>query len=115
MLNAIPGMRCVAPQAAFYVLPSVSLPPGRTDEHYVLSLLRETGILCVNGSGFGVPASGGFFRIVFLANPQELASIYTDIGPSRATTWREARRSRATSAEAKQECARIRSHTLTVS
>jgi len=80
MLNAIPGMRCVAPQAAFYVLPSVSLPPGRTDEHFVLSLLRETGILCVNGSGFGVPASGGFFRIVFLANPQELASIYTDIG-----------------------------------
>jgi len=27
-----------------------------------------------------VPASGGYFRIVFLANPQELASIYTDIG-----------------------------------
>jgi aspartate/methionine/tyrosine aminotransferase len=80
MLNAIPGMRCVAPKAAFYVLPSVSLPPGRTDEHYVLSLLRETGILCVNGSGFGVPASEGYFRIVFLANPRELASIYTDIG-----------------------------------
>ncbi len=80
MLNAIPGMRCVAPKAAFYVLPSVSLPPGRTDEHFVLNLLRETGILCVNGSGFGVPASGGYFRIVFLANPQELASIYTDIG-----------------------------------
>ena len=80
MLNAIPGMRCVAPQAAFYVLPSVSLPPGRTDEDFVLSLLRETGILCVNGSGFGVPASGGFFRIVFLAEPRELASIYADIG-----------------------------------
>ena len=58
----------------------VSLPPGRTDEDYVLGLLRETGILCVYGSGFGVPASGGFFRIVFLANPEELASIYTDIG-----------------------------------
>jgi aspartate/methionine/tyrosine aminotransferase len=80
MLNAIPGMRCVAPKAAFYVLPSVSLPPGRSDEHYVLSLLRETGILCVNGSGFGVPASEGYFRIVFLANPRELASIYADIG-----------------------------------
>jgi aspartate/methionine/tyrosine aminotransferase len=80
MLNAIPGMHCVAPKAAFYVLPSVSLPPGRTDEHYVLSLLRETGILCVNGSGFGVPASGGYFRVVFLASPQELTGIYTDIG-----------------------------------
>jgi len=80
MLNAIPGMRCVAPRAAFYALPSVSLPPGRTDEDYVLSLLKQTGILCVNGSGFGVPASQGYFRIVFLASPQELGSIYADIG-----------------------------------
>ena len=56
MLNRVPGMRCVAPRAAFYAMPAVSLPPGRTDEHFVLSLLRETGILCVYGSGFGVPA-----------------------------------------------------------
>jgi alanine-synthesizing transaminase len=78
-LNAIPGMRCVAPRAAFYALPSLSLPPGRTDEHFVLALLRETGILCVNGSGFGVPAEDGFFRVVFLAPPSELEQIYGDI------------------------------------
>jgi aspartate/methionine/tyrosine aminotransferase len=72
-------MRCVAPRAAFYALPQISLPPGRTDEHFVLSLLRETGILCVNGSGFGMPASDGFFRIVFLASPRDLEQIYTDI------------------------------------
>jgi aspartate/methionine/tyrosine aminotransferase len=80
MLNAIPGMRCVAPRAAFYVLPSVALPPGKTDEEFVLALLRETGILCVNGSGFGLPPEQGYFRIVFLADPRELQSIYTDIG-----------------------------------
>jgi alanine-synthesizing transaminase len=79
-LNAIPGMHCVAPRGAFYALPSLSLPPGRTDEDYVLSLLRQTGILCVNGSGFGMPASEGFFRIVFLADPVELGQIYADIG-----------------------------------
>jgi alanine-synthesizing transaminase len=78
-LSAIPGMRCVMPRAAFYAMPSVALPPGRTDEHYVLSLLRETGILCVYGSGFGMPAEEGFFRVVFLATPDELASIYDDI------------------------------------
>lgn len=78
-LNAIPGMRCVAPRAAFYALPQLSLPPGRTDEQYVRALLRETGILCVNGSGFGVPASDGFFRIVFLASPPDLEQIYADI------------------------------------
>jgi len=79
-LNAIPGMRCVPPRAAFYAMPFVSLPPGRTDEDYVLALLRATGILCVYGSGFGMPPEQGTFRIVFLADPAELSSIYADIG-----------------------------------
>ncbi len=78
-LNAIPGMRCVTPRAAFYAMPSVALPSGRTDQDFVLALLRETGILCVYGSGFGLPADEGFFRVVFLASPAELATIYDDI------------------------------------
>ncbi len=78
-LNAIPGMRCVAPRAAFYAMPSVALPPGRTDEDFVIALLRRTGILCVYGSGFGLPAADGFFRVVFLASPAELSSIYDDL------------------------------------
>jgi alanine-synthesizing transaminase len=79
-LNAIPGIRCVPPRAAFYAMPMVSLPPGRTDEDYVLALLRETGILCVYGSGFGMPPEAGSFRIVYLADPGELRSVYADIG-----------------------------------
>ena len=79
LLNAIPGMRCVAPRGAFYAMPQVTLPPGRTDEHYVLSLLRETGILTVYGSGFGMAPEAGTFRIVFLAQPSELRTIYGDI------------------------------------
>jgi alanine-synthesizing transaminase len=78
-LADIPGIRCVAPQAAFYVMPQVTLPPGETDESFVLGLLRATGILCVYGSGFGLPANQGFFRIVFLASPDELAAIYDDL------------------------------------
>ena len=80
MLNAIPGMRCVAPRAAFYALPSVALPRGRTDEEFVLTLLRETGILCVHGSGFGMAPEQGYFRIVFLADPAELQAIYSELG-----------------------------------
>ena len=76
MLNEIPGVSCVAPHAAFYALPSVSLPPGKSDEDYVLALLRETGILTVHGSGFGMRPEDGFLRIVFLADPRELALIY---------------------------------------
>jgi alanine-synthesizing transaminase len=80
LLNDIPGMRCVAPRGAFYAMPQLTLPPGRTDEHYVLSLLRETGILTVYGSGFGMAPEAGTFRIVFLAQPSELQTIYRDIG-----------------------------------
>jgi alanine-synthesizing transaminase len=75
-LNAIPGMRCVAPKGAFYAMPQVTLPAGRTDEDYVLALLREAGVLCVHGSGFGTPPEQGFFRVVFLASPAELSAIY---------------------------------------
>jgi alanine-synthesizing transaminase len=78
-LSSIPGMRCVPPRAAFYAMPSLDLPPGRTDEDFVLSLLRETGILCVYGSGFGLPPGQGFFRVVFLASLEELSVIYDDI------------------------------------
>jgi alanine-synthesizing transaminase len=78
-LGAIPGMSVVAPAGAFYAMPKVTLPPGDTDEHYVLELLRATGVLCVYGSGFGLPPAGGFFRIVFLAPTDELAAIYHEI------------------------------------
>ena len=78
-LKAMPGIEVVPPQAAFYVMPKVNLPPGKTDEDFVLALLRETGILCVYGSGFGMPPEAGSFRIVFLADPSELRPIYADI------------------------------------
>jgi alanine-synthesizing transaminase len=78
-LNAIPGMKCVAPKGAFYAMPQVTLPAGRTDEEYVLALLRETGVLCVHGSGFGTKPEDGFFRVVFLASPAELSDIYDSV------------------------------------
>jgi aspartate/methionine/tyrosine aminotransferase len=78
-LNAIEGISCVAPTAAFYAMPKVALPPGKTDEDFVLALLRETGVLVVYGSGFGTPQQDGFFRVVFLAAPADLAGIYDTI------------------------------------
>jgi aspartate/methionine/tyrosine aminotransferase len=75
-LRTMPGVSVVAPSAAFYAMPRVALPPGRTDEHYVKALLHATGVLCVYGSGFGLPADEGFLRIVFLAPPAELSEVY---------------------------------------
>ena len=46
------------------------------DASAVLALLRATGVLCVYGSGFGMPAGDGFMRIVFLASPDDLRDIY---------------------------------------
>ena len=42
-MNAIPGMSCVAPRSAFYAMPKVALPPGKTDVDYVLGLLQIEG------------------------------------------------------------------------
>lgn len=78
-LNGIDGISCVPPKAAFYVMPKVELPPGSTDRDYVLGLLRETGRLCVYGSGFGTDPSDGYFRLVFLSNPAELETHFDAI------------------------------------
>jgi alanine-synthesizing transaminase len=79
-LNAVEGMTCVAPRGAFYAMPQVRLPEGRTDVDFVLGLLRATGILCVFGSGFGCAPTDGYFRVVFLAPPSDLSAIYDDLG-----------------------------------
>src|SRR5205085_11533106 len=75
-LRAMPGVTCTTPTAGFYAMPRIALPRGKTDDDDVLGLLRATGVLCVYGSGFGLPPSEGYFRIVFLASPEELKTVY---------------------------------------
>ena len=60
-------------------MPQVDLPPGRTDQDFVLELLRATGVLSVYGSGFGTAPRDGFFRIVFLATPAKLNDYFDAI------------------------------------
>ena len=88
----MPGVTCTEPNAAFYAIPKIALPPGRTDEDYVLALLRATGVLCVHGSGFGMPAADGYLRIVFLASPDELGDIYRLMGEFTARYLGDSRR-----------------------
>jgi aspartate/methionine/tyrosine aminotransferase len=78
-LQNMPGVSLIPPTAAFYAMPKVELPRGKTDEDYVLGLLRATGILCVHGSGFGTSPADGYLRIVFLAAPKELQEIYAQM------------------------------------
>jgi alanine-synthesizing transaminase len=73
-LNAIPGVWCEAPGGAFYIMARVTLPEGRTDEEFVLDVLRTEGVLVVHGSGFGMPAKDGWMRIVYLPPPDVLSA-----------------------------------------
>jgi len=53
-LNKIEGVSCTKPEGAFYVFPKIHDVGKRwkTDMDFVLSLLQETGVLFVHGSGF---------------------------------------------------------------
>ena len=74
--NAIPGISSTRPSAAFYAMPKVELPPGKTDADFVIDLVHATGVLCVHGSGFGMDPADGYFRMVTLAPPDQLNEIW---------------------------------------
>jgi alanine-synthesizing transaminase len=76
-LNAIDGISCVRPQAAFYAFPRIEL--GVDDQTFVQKLVRETGTVCVHGSGFGQRPGTQHFRVVFLAPEETLNRAFDHI------------------------------------
>ena len=74
--NAIAGISSTRPAAAFYAMPKVELPPGKTDADFIIDLVHATGVLCVHGSGFGMNPADGYFRMVTLAPPAQLNEIW---------------------------------------
>lgn len=71
-LNGIPGISLAKPTAAFYSFPKVETGKFKDDREFVYSLLEETGVLVVPGSAFSPVLPGKYFRLVFLAQPDEL-------------------------------------------
>jgi alanine-synthesizing transaminase len=74
--NAIPRISSTRPAAAFYAMPKVELPVGKTDADFIIDLVHATGVLCVHGSGFGMDPTHGYFRMVTLAPPEQLNTIW---------------------------------------
>ncbi len=70
-INEIPGLLAQKPAGAFYIFPKVRSigQRWRSDEEFVNELLMETGVLVVQGSGFGPTYGKEHFRAVFL--PEE--------------------------------------------
>jgi alanine-synthesizing transaminase len=73
-LNEIEGISTTKPEGAFYIFPKIHDVGTRwkTDMNFVVELLKETGVLIVNGSGFDPVYGKGHARAVFLPPIEEL-------------------------------------------
>ena len=71
-INEIAGFSTTKPAGAFYLFPRIPVnSKWKDDKEFVTDLLRETGVIVVNGSGFDPDYGKGHFRAVFLP-PEEM-------------------------------------------
>jgi alanine-synthesizing transaminase len=77
-LNEIEGVTTAKPEGAFYIFPKIEGIGARwrDDMEFVIELLRETGVLIVNGSGFDPVYGKDHARIVFLPPINELEEAF---------------------------------------
>ena len=94
-LSAMPGMTCDLPTAGFYAMPKVDAAAGQHRPGLRPRPAARDRRPVRLRSGFGMPAEDGFFRIVFLASPEELDEIYDLMADFtarfRANSWRPTR------------------------
>jgi aspartate/methionine/tyrosine aminotransferase len=77
-LNEISGLSCTKPEGAFYAFPKIHDVGSRwkTDLDFVVKLLKATGVLLVQGSGFDPVYGVGHARLVFLPPINELEQAF---------------------------------------
>jgi aspartate/methionine/tyrosine aminotransferase len=80
-LNEIEGISCAKPEGAFYVFPKIHAVGSRwkTDMEFAVELLKETGVLLVNGSGFDPIYGAGHVRGVFLPPIETLEQAFNEV------------------------------------
>ncbi|MFC1550822.1 aminotransferase class I/II-fold pyridoxal phosphate-dependent enzyme [Candidatus Neomarinimicrobiota bacterium] len=70
------GMECFGNIGALYLFPRINkLPIGKNDFDYCMSLLEETNLCVVNGSGFGQKEGTHHLRIAFLPSKELLEEV----------------------------------------
>jgi len=84
-LNRIPGVQCNAVAGAMYCFPRITLPPGRTDEEYCMSLLEATGICVVPGTGFGQTPGTAHFRTTILPPTHKIQQVVDKLAAFQAS------------------------------
>jgi aspartate/methionine/tyrosine aminotransferase len=77
-LNEIEGVSTSKPEGAFYIFPKIRDIGSRwkTDMDFVVELLKSTGVLIVNGSGFDPVYGKGHARAVFLPPISDLEEAF---------------------------------------
>jgi tyrosine/nicotianamine family aminotransferase len=80
-LNEIQGITATKPDGAFYIFPKIHEVGRRwkTDKDFVIDLLKETGVLVVNGSGFDPVYGKDHARIVFLPPCEVLEEAFNSL------------------------------------
>ncbi len=73
LINDIPGVSCVKPQATLYLFPKLdrTIYPIQDDQQFILELLEAERVLLVQGSGFNW-VEPDHFRLVFLPHEDDL-------------------------------------------
>ena len=81
LMNDIPGVSCVKPDAALYLFPRLdpAMYPIADDQQFVLELLEAERVLVVQGTGFNWIAPD-HFRLVFLPHEDDLRDAVGRIG-----------------------------------
>src|SRR5579859_3149121 len=74
-LNALPGVRCLEPDGAFYAFPNIT-GTGVASKDLADRLLQEAGVACLSGTAFGTYGEG-FLRFSY-ANSLENIHIALD-------------------------------------
>ena len=80
-LNEIEGISCTRPEGAFYVFPKIHTVGSKwkNDMDFTLNLLKETGVLFVQGSGFDPIYGAGHVRGVVLPPLETLEKALNEI------------------------------------
>jgi alanine-synthesizing transaminase len=81
MINNIPGLSVVVPKGALYCFPKIDIMHYniKSDEKFVMDLLRAEHLLLVHGTGFNWK-DPDHFRIVFLPDTETLAEAMRRLG-----------------------------------
>jgi alanine-synthesizing transaminase len=80
-LNEIEGITTTKPEGAFYIFPKIEGigQLWKNDMEFVVDLLKQTGVLIVNGSGFDPVYGKDHARIVFLPPCEELEEAFNSL------------------------------------